>query len=234
MTIFFIPFGGGSELSYAPYTKFFDKKNIKQINLSYPGRGKRIKENLIYDYQDLTDDIFNQINNHLKNSKKNKEYAIFGHSLGGIITYTVTNEIIRQELQPPKRLFISGRKAPTILKDKSEFISDLPSETFWKEIIQLGGTNQDFLKEEELKFFFEPILRADMKVVESFEYTSKPQLNIPLTVLYGNKDDMELEDLRAWQDMTTSCFELIEFHGDHFFIFSRKEEVLNSIFQYYT
>ena len=82
-TLICFPFAGGSATSLLPLTNYLkDDFSVKTVN--YPGRGSRITEPLIYNLNDLAEDVFKQIENLLK-----PPYYLFGHSMGGLLIFLI-------------------------------------------------------------------------------------------------------------------------------------------------
>ena len=66
--------------------------------------------------------------------------------------------------------------------------------------------------------FYEPILRADIKAAENYNFQKTKPLKVPITTFYGSDEDITLEEVELWQSETTMGFEKFEFSGDHFFL----------------
>ena len=104
--------------------------------------------------------------------------------------------------------------------DQQEFIA---------EIRDLGGMPDEILNSEELLYFFEPILRSDFKISENYIHEQSVPLNIPITVITGTEEDMELEDIQLWQKETTHVVDFKRMPGKHFFIFQHPFKVMEII-----
>ena len=75
-----------------------------------------------------------------------------------------------------------------------------------------------------------PILRADIKLVETWDYRAERPLPIPITALAGAADEgVPVESMEEWGVQTSKGFTLRVFNGDHFFINSCKSEVLANV-----
>jgi medium-chain acyl-[acyl-carrier-protein] hydrolase len=69
-----------------------------------------------------------------------------------------------------------------------------------------------------MKFFF-PVLRADLEMLDTYEYRVEEPLSCPIKVYGGLRDtDAPVESVRACQEHTSARFNLRTFAGDHFFI----------------
>lgn len=224
MKIFCLPYAGGNKYSYreledaAPSSYNF-------ITLDYPGRVPRIKEPLISDASELVEDLFKQIRTQINND----EYVIYGHSMGGLLGYLLTRKLIDNNYNAPMHLIITGTSGPSAFEKREKKRHLLPQKEFIQEMKDLDGIPEEILDAEELMSFFEPILRSDFKVCETYIHEESEPLNIPITVMYGTEEDMEEEDVMLWQKETNFEIDFKKLEGKHFFIFKKKKEVFDII-----
>ncbi|WP_197144539.1 thioesterase II family protein [Lysinibacillus sphaericus] len=78
--LFCLPYAGGSSVTYIKWGKLLNRY-IEVIEVELPGRGRRINDPLIDNLEDMVEDVFRFIKDQLTG-----DYAIFGHSMGGLIT----------------------------------------------------------------------------------------------------------------------------------------------------
>ncbi|CAM1365622.1 Thioesterase [Tenacibaculum sediminilitoris] len=225
VNLFCLHFAGGNKYSYIPFEEYISK-SINLITLELPGRGKRFEEPLQIDIHKIVDDLFEQLK-----GNEFKPYAIFGHSMGAILTYLLAHKIDKSDFPNPLHLFVSGCRAPKVER-KPPFYNDLPKDEFVEKIRKMGGCPEEILQNDELMAIFEPSLRADFKVIETYKYKKQDSLNIPITVLIGNKDKVTWQEAKDWQQETTHTIDIKEFEGNHFFIFDHKKEI-TALFNYY-
>jgi medium-chain acyl-[acyl-carrier-protein] hydrolase len=129
----------------------------------------------------------------------------------------------------PRHLFISGRGAPHI-QETSRPIYDLPDEEFKEELRRLTGTPAEVLDHPELMEMLLPMLRADIKLSNTYECEPRPSLSCPLTVFGGLEDTHdEPEALEAWREHTTGPFKRLMFEGDHFFVNTARRQLLREV-----
>ncbi|WP_010249068.1 thioesterase II family protein [Acetivibrio cellulolyticus] len=220
--LFCLPYAGGSAMSYMSWKRYLDKRiELKPIELS--GRGKRFVEPLYGDAKDAVDDIYNRISGELDGTA----YAIYGHSMGTILTYELIRAIIGKNGQEPLHVFFSGRYPP-FAEVEDENVYMLPDREFMAKISSLGGTNQEVLENKELLDLFLPVLRADYKLVETYKHNgSILKLNCDISVLSGKYDDyVEGKSVERWQECTNKNCKFYEFDDGHFFINKCKEGVI--------
>jgi surfactin synthase thioesterase subunit len=132
-------------------------------------------------------------------------------------------------MELPKLLFFTGRSAPSI-PEKSK-ISDLDSQKFWESLFEMGGIQQEVIENQELLDYLEPILRADIKVVEKYQYEPLTEpLPVPIAIFGGLTDeDLSQESLDAWQKESTFPLEVSWVAGNHFFIFENPSQIIQEL-----
>ncbi|HEY4561333.1 MAG TPA: thioesterase domain-containing protein, partial [Thermoanaerobaculia bacterium] len=123
----------------------------------------------------------------------------------------------------------SGRRAPH-LPPREEPIHALPEAEFLVKLRELNGTPEEVLQHEELMKLLTPILRADFTVHETYEYVPEDPLEAGISAFGGLADpDVLRDDLEAWKQHTRGKFRLRMLPGDHFFINSSKDLLLESL-----
>ncbi|NQY06730.1 MAG: thioesterase [Flavobacteriaceae bacterium] len=220
MKVLAFPFAGGNKYSFN-FLKSYLNPKIRLEVFEYAGRGNRVSEKPI----DSLDSIVNDLWPNTLNFIKEEPYIIFGHSMGGLVAFLMCHKIQKNGLKKPSKLIISGRKAPQTKRE--EKIWNYPSEQFWKELINLGGIPKEIQNEATLRDFFEPIIRADFKAVEEFFFQRKDLLDIPIEVLYGDKECKNKKDFLDWSQETTNEVNFYIFKGNHFFIHDYAQDIAN-------
>lgn len=220
--LFCLPFAGGSKYSYNEYTKVAGH-HVNLIPLEVPGRGGRVREQLLTDLNAMVDDIWFQIKDRLQ-----ERYAIYGHSMGTMIGYLLVKKILRGSQPPPVELFFSGCGAPSIVRDRTPR-HDLPRQQFIEKLMEYGGSPDEVLTNESLLSFYEPILRADFKALENYKYQPSAPFNIPITVMIGLEEKTTYEEAEEWKKETLSDVNIHQFPGRHFFIFNYPREIMQIV-----
>lgn len=219
-----LPFAGGNKYSYRPL--FSEISEIfNTTTLEYPGRGTRIFEELTSDIDKLVNDLFDQLKPIL--SKGN--YALYGHSLGGLLTYLLAVKIRENKAELPKHIFITGASGPSAPSRLTKKFHLYPRKEFIDEIIILGGMPDEILQDNAMLEFLEPILRNDFKVSETYVHKAAEALNMPFTVITGIDEDLTAEEVLLWQKESTQTVDFMQLEGDHFFIMQHKDFIINAI-----
>nr|WP_315254464.1 thioesterase domain-containing protein [uncultured Flavobacterium sp.] len=209
-------FAGGSKYSFQKFTN----QASDFIMIDYPGRGLRMHENLIFDIEILVEDLLQKVKNEITS---NKDYIIYGHSMGALVSYLICQKIEKLGLKKPLKLVVSGKKAPSIeIKIK---IAHLPDKEFWQEVVKLGGIPDELQKHHELMAYYIPILKADFTAIENYKF-SKKKITIPIDVFYGSEEATK-EEMLCWQEETTRKVNITQMEGNHFFIFDHVDFFTN-------
>lgn len=224
MKIYFLPFAGGSELSYSQIIDKFYDDTITPIQCSLPGRGKRIGEALLDSVSAMAQDIFLQI----KTSLNGDSFAVFGHSMGALLAVHLLSLLKISELPLPLHVFLSGRSG-VIKFPESPLISDMASSYFKKALSDFGGIPDEIIKDNSIMSFFEPIIRNDFRAIEYYLPITFYDSNLPVTVYFGDNEDFSTNEAISWQRITSHKIDIKCFSGGHFFIFEHAEEIVKDM-----
>jgi len=221
--LFLLHYAGGNFYSYN-FIKPYLNGQFNFIPIELPGRGKRMREKLLFDKDLAVADVLSQI---LKNMNSNP-FLIFGHSMGAYLGFQVVEELEKRNLSP--LCFIaSGNPGPNIKNDKQRY--DLPKDEFISELKILGGTENEILKDDELFEFFEPVIRADFEVVEKeIGNVIDSKISTPIFACMGDKEKF-CDQIQNWRQHTTGSFRSKLFEGNHFFIHNHAQEIAKLIRQ---
>jgi len=156
-------------------------------------------------------------------------YAVLGHSNGALIAFELARHARRTGTPGPVHLFASARRAPH-LPSRQRDMHRLPQDELVAELASLGGMPRQILEHPELLELLLPVLRADMALTETYEHADEPPLPIPITALTGTEDaNVSIEEARAWERHTAAPFRLHTFPGDHFYLYSARQPVIDAM-----
>jgi medium-chain acyl-[acyl-carrier-protein] hydrolase len=224
--LFCFPYAGaGSSLFNTWSNLLLPEVELYLVHL--PGRDKRVREPL----QDNLAVLAGQLGDALSN-RLDKPFAFFGHSMGALLCFEVARYLRRHQALQPIRIFISARQAPQ-LPDLRAYVYQLPDDDFLKTTEDLYGELPGIIKEDSgvLKLFLS-ILRADLTMLGTYQYIPEPPLDCPISV-FGGTDDKAVTtaSLDAWREQTKDSFRLTTFPGDHFFIHTSRQALIQKINQ---
>jgi medium-chain acyl-[acyl-carrier-protein] hydrolase len=208
---------GSGGASFRDWPKLLPS-SIEVATIHLPGREGRFGEPCFRRMTDLVSALVPEITPYL-----DRPFATFGHSMGSLVSYDLVRELRARGLPQPLYFFASGRKAPGIAKPGSHF-HELPDELFLRAIsMRYLGVPEAIRKDKKLMEIFVPILKADIEVIETYEYTPQTPFNFPVSA-FGGKQDVELgeEGLSGWSAITNDTFKKQMFEGDHFYLFGNE------------
>lgn len=188
-----------------------------------PGRENRLAEPAHRRMPQLIDDLIASMS-----LLPERPFAFFGHSMGALIAYELACALRERGLPQPTQLFLSAFRAPH-LPSANIRIHQLPDEVL-KIVLQKDGIAPAVLDNDDLMNALLPTLRADLELCDTYEYTPRGPLDIPISVFGGDHDvRVAAEDLAGWRAHTTAEFELVILPGNHFYLHSARERLVSEI-----
>ncbi|WP_181138549.1 thioesterase II family protein [Streptomyces sp. Ru73] len=217
------PYAGGSASAFRQWTGLLPGElDLRYVQL--PGRENRIREPAYEDMKVLVPDLADELAPMLR-----PPYYLFGHSMGARVSFALAHELRDRGLPEPAGLILSGTPAPTVNDwqpvhglERAEFISHLH---------ELGGIPEEFTADSAYLDRMLPVIRADMHVAETSDLVSFARpLDCPVLALAG-ADDIIAPPRRVepWSLETTGPFRFAVLPGDHFYVHSRRDEVVRLV-----
>lgn len=219
-----VPYAGGSAGVYSKWAMGFSG-SISVVPFELSGRGRRFSEPFYESFDAAVDDLFRFVTN-----LQSDNIALWGHSMGVLLVFELAHKMLTQGYPAPIHIFVSGRYPPNISSTR-KVLHTMPEDEFKEEIAKMGGTPAEVFDNEELWDIFSRILRADYKILETYQFQAKPATLITdLTVLHG-KNDTEVNQygVEGWETFTMGSCHYINFDGGHFFIKDKQQEITRLI-----
>lgn len=155
--------------------------------------------------------------------------AFFGHSLGALIAFELARYLRDRDLPGPIHLFASGSRPPH-LPYRSRVGSHLPHDQLVQALTRLGGLDRRLLESPEYLELALPVVRADLELIERYEWTEAPPLQCPVSVYGGVRDpNVPTVDLAGWGRHTAAAFGVRLFPGGHFFVHDEHDAVVAAV-----
>ena len=224
--LFCFPYAGGSAVIYHKWKQYFNKE-IELIPIELAGRGKRFHEPLYHDVGAMINDVYEIAYPRIDESP----FALFGHSMGGMIAYYLAHKLINENGLLPLHLFISGRGAPHIKRSEEKKIHLLEQNKFINEVMDLGGTSAEVFQHNELVETFLPVLRNDFKLAETDFDDKITALNVDMSVLLGEEEELTIAQSLGWKKHTTKKCDFHYFNGGHFYLHDQVSQIVDTINQ---
>ena len=220
--LFCFPYAGGNARIFREWHDWCGPE-VEVVAIELPGRGFNSRSPLINDMSTMIERLLPVLDPLL-----DKPFALFGHSMGALISFELSRALRASGRKVPLRLFASGMRAPHLWG--GYHIHSLPDKEFVEALRTLNGTPSEVLGDSSLLEMFIPLLRADLRLSETYQFTPGTPLQHPITVFGGIGDvTTPSERLHEWQRHTRSSCTVRLLEGDHFFIQQSAHLVVASI-----
>lgn len=221
--LFCFTYAGGTVTFFDSIGKCLD--NMEVIPLEYAGHGNRFNEPFYKDFNELADDMYNNLVKKYKGGK----YALFGYSMGTISVVEVLKKVMQEQyIKSPDYIFLAAHEpyTKTVIKNFSESEMD----DFVKErTISFGGVPEKLINNKSFWRMYLPIYRADYSIIHKYIFEDlKLKSSIPAVILYS-ENDTPFEKMKYWNRYFIEKCEYYEFDGTHFFMKEHYSEIANII-----
>ncbi|MEU0399888.1 alpha/beta fold hydrolase [Streptomyces sp. NPDC006197] len=213
------PHGGGSASYYRSWAAAVPW-DIEFLACQYPGREDRYSEPSPADIQSLAAALADGP----PVDGPQLPTILFGHSMGAVVAYEVARRI-SADGDPPQGLVVSGHPAPALTRPGRVHLGS--DEELVEELRRTEATHLDLLDNPSFIQAFLPVIRSDYRLSETYRPLPGPRLNVPVTVLYGDRDPEILpREAEAWSEVTEGPCEVRVFEGGHFYLEEHRDPVV--------
>lgn len=227
LRLYCLPYAGGTPNAFRSWARGLPD-SVEVVGVRLPGRDSRLRERAFDRWPPLLEAVEDVLRPHL-----DRPYMFFGHSFGARVVFELTRRFEAHGLPLPRRLFVSGCRAPHIPPPDPE-LHIVPRDEFFERVRRMKGTPAEVLENRPLMEMLEPTLRADMGL-HNQPWDDPGKVPVPLSALSGTGDEIDPPDtMRDWGRYTSSSFAFHPFSGDHFFLHGQEHEVLDTISRYVT
>jgi surfactin synthase thioesterase subunit len=210
--LYCIPHAGSGPSSFRAWRSVLAPR-IEVVPLSLPGREARFSEPMLPSFDALVRDLADAVKGSL-----DLPYALLGHSMGALLAFELARWFRREKLPEPLHIFVSAHRAPHLPEQRP--LHSLPDSLLRAELNQLRGTPSEVLQDGELLRVLLPVLRADLRICETYACRPEPPLACAITCLGGANDTrVSKVQLVAWKRHTTGPFRMRLFPGGHFYLY---------------
>jgi surfactin synthase thioesterase subunit len=222
--LFCLPFAGAGIAVYAGWQRLLSP-GIEVVGIHLPGREERLREPAFRDLDRLVDVLADVLSPCL-----DLPYAIYGHSLGAWIAFYLTRRLRESGLPTPAQLFVGAARAPHTASRRPP-IYDYPLREFLEHVAQnYGEIPEPIRADREMMDIVVDLLRADMALFENARYRPGDPLDIPISAFAGDRDNaVTVEEVAAWREQTRVRFSLDVLPGDHFFLRTSPQAILDRV-----
>ncbi len=222
MRLVCVPYAGAGAAAYRDLPGLLPPwVQVSAVRL--PGRESRITETPLADIGEVVTEVLDWFD------PAGAPYALFGHSMGGLVCFEVARKAALLGLPEPLALFVSGRRAPHV-PDPDRALHLLPEKEFLSAVRALNGIPAEVVGEPGLLELIAPALRGDFAVCENYRHSGQQVLSCPISVFGGHSDPTTtVPALQGWREHTTGPFRLRLYAGDHFFLHANQRDIAASI-----
>jgi acyl transferase domain-containing protein/acyl-CoA synthetase (AMP-forming)/AMP-acid ligase II/surfactin synthase thioesterase subunit/acyl carrier protein len=216
--LFCLPYAGAGASLYREWAHALaDVADV--VAIQPPGREERHGEAPATTMAELVGGLADALERHVLRSG-GPPYALFGHSLGGLAAFELALELRRRGLAAPSLLVLSGCALPD---GAARAAGDAPlhgldDDAFRARVAESFALPPD-LRDGVLWDALAPVLRADLRVLETYRPNGDAALDVPFAVLGATGDALAPpERLLAWRGWASNGFSLHLFEGGHMFV----------------
>lgn len=220
-----LPCAGASASMYFRWQRSLPRW-IRLVPIELPGRGVRMSDAFIDDFEDLVEHLCEAHERH-----SSGRYALFGHSMGGLIAYGMALRWRALSRRLPDALLVSASPAPKH-RDPERLVDRTTDAALIADLRKQGGTPDEVFENTEMLRITLDTLRVDYRVCSGFRYRDVQPLAVPLHVFAGRQDDIGAEHILAWKMETSGRFSVRWFKGGHFFIRHQESAVLSAVIRH--
>jgi surfactin synthase thioesterase subunit len=222
LPLFCFPYGGAGASFYRDWSQGLpDWIEVRPMQL--PGRESRFREAPYTRLEPLVAEMTGKI------ESEPAPFALFGHSLGALVAFEVARELRRRGRPAPALLVVSGFGAPHLPRERPR-VTHLPADEFWREVQAHYDVTPEVMADPMIRELAYPVLRADLEIVETYEYRAEPPFDFPLAAFGGVGDPEATEEqVAAWKDYSRQPVAVRIFPGGHFYVNSSRKDVLATL-----
>lgn len=219
-----IPYAGGDRFSYRALQAALPEGLSLHV-LELPGRGPSRKLPRLKAISHMVDELYAQHSAlHIEGG-----YTLLGHSMGGILAYELLCKLHKEGKHLPQKAWISSIPAPSVKRERR--VSQLESKEFWEVMRSYRGVPEAIIASEEMRNYFEPVLRDDFAAIEQYSPLagSVQALPVRLHIAWGKEEHLDEAHMQPWADTSSIAVEFSTYPGHHFFLFQHLHEVVHSL-----
>jgi surfactin synthase thioesterase subunit len=194
------------------------------VPVQLPGRESRFVEDPLTSADELVAQLVDAVA-----PETGPLYALFGHSMGALLAYDLACALAVAG-QPPVHLIVSAHVPAHLmaLKPLPTHVARMSDPDLRDYLAANGGLVGE--PDDDLLEIVLPLLRADLTVCESYHWTPRPPLNVPITALGGEHDPNAPGALLArWSELTGEGFRCRLLPGGHHYLYDDPAAVVNAL-----
>lgn len=193
------------------------------VAVDLPGRGRRHAEPLVDDWSVLVRLLASDVKRQI-----DRPYALLGYSLGAVVALEVMAELFRQHSpRSPLALIACAAPGPAAMNRSDLHLRD--DRRMFEGLRHLGGIPDEMMDSPELLALMAPVVRADLRLFESYRRPDRAPFPVPIVACHGIDDASVGDRYQAWQGETSASFRTRGFVGGHMFLHGAEAELARAV-----
>ncbi|RFS84169.1 thioesterase [Actinomadura spongiicola] len=219
-----LPFAGSGAGFYRAWSRR-PGHGVPVVPVQLPGREELFSEEPFTDVADAAASLAPRVAELIAGAP---QFAIFGHSLGAVLSYEIARELRRLGRPGLAHLYVSGSPGPWTGRD--DRATGLGDEEFLKRVQEFAGYRHAAFDDPSLRELLLPALRADVAMHENYKPSSNEPLDVPVTSLRGADDALvTAREAREWRKITWGPFSYRELPGGHMYLADAPDVLLRAL-----
>ncbi|WP_438486754.1 thioesterase II family protein [Streptomyces sp. S186] len=183
------------------------------VPVKLPGRAGRRREAPVRGAADILADL-----RHLVTAAPDRPYALYGHSLGGLIAHGLGVALERAGLPGPALVAVGACAPPDAAAPLAD-CAELPEDELLDRLATLGALPADGAPAESWRRLVLPALRDDLRLAGRLRAAADGPLTAPLLAVSGAADPVAGPEVMAgWRSWSTGRVVERTLPGGHFFV----------------
>ncbi|MEU1671063.1 alpha/beta fold hydrolase [Streptomyces roseifaciens] len=214
-TLVCLGFCGGGTAAYHQWSNSLPPRTALAA-VCYPGREGRFLEDCATHWDELAEDATATV----LSAAADRPYVLFGHSMGGWMAFEVATRIERGGGRAPETLVVSSCNAPDRgLTPRDMFPAQHQTDAELMTWMKTHGLMPEHVVgNPDLEEMAVELMRADIKVRDTFHYTPGAKVRASLQVLSGADDSVIESDAGdQWRGVALGGFRHDVLPGGHFY-----------------
>lgn len=219
--LFCFPFAGSGASTFAGWSRELASEGIEVLGVQLPGRENRLRERRIANAMRIAATLCDELEEEL-----GVPFLLYGHSMGGLLAFETAREMRRRSF-PPAAALIVGASRPPHVPSPEPSIHRLSDKQFVNQLRdRFRSVTLNSLEDPEIRKIYQPILRSDFELMETYAFRSESPLDCPVIAIRGSEDpSLSAGEQERWRELSSGPFRMQTVAGDHFFVRTARQAV---------
>jgi surfactin synthase thioesterase subunit len=208
-----LPFAGAGASFFKPWQDQAPN-GLRVLPVQLPGREERFGEEPHTEAARAAAEVSAYLARQLPEGAR---VAVFGHSLGAVLGYELAHRLADEPGMRLDTLVVSGSPGPWT--GRADRAGELPDEEFLARVRTFAGYAHPALEHPEMRELLLPLLRADVRMHETYRPASDRPFAAPVLSLRGRDDELVgAAEAAEWCRATTGRLTTAELDGGHMYL----------------